>query len=99
MSERSLIVRLGALEEIETALTDASRSIEQQITTLLAQVDAQIAGWDPATPSRAAEQAYQQQLRAGVARLTEALATVKIALAGVREDGRDTEVRNAALLD
>lgn len=99
MSERSLVVHLGSLEAIETALADASRDIEQQITTLLAQVDAEIAAWDPATPSRAAEQAYQEKLRAGVVRLTEALGQIRSALAGVREDAREAELRNTAVLE
>lgn len=100
MSEqRSLVVRLGSLEAIETALARASQDIDRQVTALLARVNAEIVGWDPSTPSRAAEQDYQAEVRAGVERLTEALTAIRGALADVRQDAREAELRNAAILD
>ncbi len=98
MSDMSLVVRMGSLTEMESALTRASQQIEEQITGLLEKVNTQIAGWSPSTSSRQAEMAYQARLREGVARLTAALDQVRTALAEVRDSARETEVENVALL-
>lgn len=99
MSELSLMVRQASLAEMEAAMTTAHDKILERVTDLLTQVNARIDGWDPSTPSRAAEMSYQQRLSDGVDRLTKALDGVRTKLAEVAADAHDTEVENVAIVD
>ena len=98
MSERSLVVHQGALSTIETALTQATESITQQIDQLLTRVETLTPGWAEDSESHAAQLAHQQKLRDGVERLTTALEEVRNKLATYREDARETEVENVAIV-
>ena len=99
MSERSLVVRQDALSTIESALAAATTDITTQITELLAQVDRLTPGWEPTSDSHVAQGEHQQKLLDGVARLTEALDTVKAFLATYREDAREIEVEKVAIVN
>jgi len=99
VSERGLVVHQGSLSTMETALADATTTITTQITELLEQVETLTPGWDETSDSHAAHVAYQQKLRDGVEKLTEALDQVKAKLATYREDAREIEVENDAIVN
>lgn len=99
MSERGLVVHQASLSTMETALADATTAITTQITELLEQVETLTPGWDETSDSHAAHVAYQQKLRDGVEKLTEALDQVKARLATYREDAREIEVENVAIVN
>ena len=99
MSERGLVVHQGSLSTIETALADATTAITTQITELLEQVETLTPGWDETSDSHAAHLEHQQKLRDGVKRLTDALDQVRSKLATYREDAREIEVENVAIVN
>ncbi len=99
MSERSLVVHQGSLSSIETALGDATTAITSQIDELLAQVETLTPGWDESSESHMAHLEHQQKLRDGVAKLTDALDQVCTKLATYREDAREIEVENVAIVN
>ena len=99
MSERGLVVHQGALSTMETALADATTAITTQITELLEQVETLTPGWDETSDSHAAHLEHQQKLRDGVEKLTEALGQVRSTLATYREDAREIEVENVAIVN
>lgn len=99
MSERGLVVHQGALSSMETALADATTAITQQIDTLLEHVETLTPGWDETSESHLAHLEHQQKLRDGVARLTEALDQVRSKVASYREDAREIEVENVAIVN
>ena len=98
MSERGLVVHQGALEDIEAALTTATDDLTAHLTHLLASIDSTMSGWTDQTPSRIAQRDYDRRLRDGIARLTQALATVASAVAAHRETAREAEVENVAII-
>jgi uncharacterized protein YukE len=99
MSERSLVVHQGSLSTMETALADATTAITTQINDLLDEVEKLTPGWDETSDSHAAHLEHQQKLRDGVETLTEALDQVKAKLASYREDAREIEVENVAIVN
>ena len=98
MSERSLVVHQDALSTIETALAQATETITKQIDDLLTRVETLTPAWEEASESHAAHLAYQQKLRDGVEELTAALDGVRTKLAAYREDAREIEVENVAIV-
>jgi uncharacterized protein YukE len=96
---RGLIVHQGSLSTLESALADATEQITTQINDLLEQVETLTPGWDETSESHLAHLEHQQKLRDGVARLTEALDQVRAQLAGHREDAREIEVENVAIVN
>ena len=99
MSERGLVVHQGSLSTIETALADATTAISTQINELLEQVETLTPGWDETSDSHMSHLEHQQKLRDGVERLTEALDQVRSRLATYREDAREIEVENVAIVN
>ena len=99
MSERGLVVHQGSLSSMESALGTATTAITTQITDLLEQVETLTPGWDETSDSHAAHLEHQQKLRDGIAKLTEALDQVKSKLATYREDAREIEVENVAIVN
>jgi uncharacterized protein YukE len=99
MSDRGLVVHQGSLSMLETALGDATTQITTQIDELLERVESLTPGWDESSESHLAQLAHQQKLRDGVKRLTDALDQVKAKLATYREDARETEVENVAIVN
>ena len=99
MSARGLIVHQGSLSTLETALADATTAITTQIDELLEQVESLTPGWDESSDSHAAHLEHQQRLRDGVRRLTEALDQVRSKVATYREDAREIEVENVAIVN
>ena len=99
MSDRGLVVHQGALSTMESALADATTAITTQITDLLEQVETLTPGWDETSESHAAHAEHQQKLRDGVTQLTEALDQVRSKLATYREDAREIEVENVAIVN
>ncbi|WP_210439157.1 WXG100 family type VII secretion target [Nocardioides xinjiangensis] len=99
MSERGLVVHQGSLSSIESALADATTSITGQVQDLLERVEALTPGWDETSDSHAAHLEHQQKLRDGVERLTDALDQLRTRLAAHREDAREIEVENVALVN
>ncbi len=99
MSERGLVVHQGSLSNLETALGDATTAITTQINELLEQVETLTPGWDESSESHMAHLDYQQKLRDGVQKLTEALDQVKSKIATYREDAREIEVENVAIVN
>lgn len=99
MSERGLVVRQGSLSTIETALADATTSLTTQINDLLEEVERLTPGWDETSESHMAHLEHQQKLRDGVEKLTEALDQVRSKLATYREDAREIEVENVAIVN
>ena len=99
MSERSLVVHQGSLSTMETALADATTAITTQISDLLEQVEKATPGWDETSESHTAHLEHQQKLRDGVDKLTEALDQVRSKLATYREDAREIEVENVAIVN
>ena len=96
---RGLVVRQGSLSTLETALGDATEKITTQIDDLLEQVETLTPGWDETSESHLAHLEHQRSLRDGVARLTEALDQVRAQLASYREDAREIEVENVAIVN
>ena len=99
MSERGLVVHQGSLSAIESALADATRALRTQVDELLEQVEKLTPGWDETSESHLAHVEHQQKLRDGVEKLTEALDQVKARLATYREDAREIEVENVAIVN
>ena len=99
MSARGLIVHQGSLSALETALADATTAITTQIGELLEHVESLTPGWDRSSESHAAHLEHQQRLRDGVQRLTEALDQVRTKVATYREDAREIEVENVAIVN
>lgn len=99
MSERGLVVHQGSLSTIESALADTTSAITTQLTELLEQVETLTPGWDETSESHMAHLEHQQKLRDGIERLTEALDNVKTKLATFREDAREIEVENVAIVN
>lgn len=99
MSERGLVVHQGSLSTIETALADATTSLTTQINDLLEEVERLTPGWDETSESHLAHLEHQQKLRDGVEKLTEALDQVRSKLATYREDAREIEVENVAIVN
>lgn len=99
MSARGLIVHQGSLSTLETALADATTAITTQIDELLEQVESLTPGWDESSDSHAAHLEHQQRLRDGVRRLAEALDQVRSKVATYREDAREIEVENVAIVN
>lgn len=99
MSERGLVVHQGALSSIETALADATTAITTQISDLLARVESLTPGWDETSESHLAHLEHQQKLSDGVKSLTDALDQVRSRLATHREDAREIEVENVAIVN
>ena len=99
MSARGLIVHQGSLSTLETALADATTAISTQTDELLTQVESLTPGWDESSESHAAHLEHQQRLRDGVQRLTEALDQIKAKVATYREDAREIEVENVAIVN
>ena len=96
---RGLVVHQGSLSTLETALADATEQITAQIDDLLEQVESLTPGWDETSESHLAHLEHQQKLRDGVTRLTEALDQVRTKLATYREDAREIEVENVAIVN
>lgn len=96
---RGLVVHQGSLSTLETALGDATEKITTQVNDLLEQVETLTPGWDETSESHLAHLEHQRSLRDGVARLTEALDQVKVQLATYREDAREIEVENVAIVN
>jgi uncharacterized protein YukE len=96
---RGLIVHQGSLSTLETALADATTAITTQIDDLLEQVESLTPGWDETSESHLAHLEHQQKLRDGVQKLTEALDQVRSRLASYREDAREIEVENVAIVN
>ena len=84
---------------METALADATTAITTQINELLEQVETLTPGWDETSESHVAHLEHQQKLRDGIDKLTEALDQVKSKLATYREDAREIEVENVAIVN
>ena len=99
MSDRGLVVHQGSLSTLETALADATTTITAQITELLEQVESLTPGWDESSESHMAQLAHQQKLRDGVQRLTDALDQIRSKVATYREDAREIEVENVAIVN
>lgn len=99
MSERGLVVHQGALTAIESALADATTALTTQIGDLLEEVEKLTPGWDESSESHMAHREHQQKLRDGVEKLTEALDQVKAKLASYREDAREIEIENVAIVN
>ena len=99
MSERGLVVHQGSLSAIESALADATRALRTQVDELLEQVETLTPGWDETSESHLAHVEHQQKLRDGVERLTRALDQVRAKLATYREDAREIEVENVAIVN
>jgi uncharacterized protein YukE len=99
MSERGLVVHQGSLSAIESALADATTSLRTQVDELLEQVEKLTPGWDETSESHLAHLEHQQKLRDGIEKLTEALDQVRTRLATYREDARETEVENVAIVN
>lgn len=98
MSERGLVVRQGSLTEMEEAMATATSAITDHLTSTLDLVNTQTAAWTEETPSRQAQRDYERQLREGLTRLTDALDDIKAAVATYREDAREIEVENVAIV-
>jgi uncharacterized protein YukE len=99
MSERGLVVHQGSLSAIETAMADATTEITRQVTELLEQVETLTPGWEESSESHAAHAEHQLKLRDGVEKLTEALDQVRAKLAAHREDSREIEIENVAIVN
>jgi len=99
MSERGLVVHQGSLSTLETALADATTQITTQIAELLERVESLTPGWDESSESHMSHREHQQKLRDGIEKLTEALDQVRSRLATYREDAREIEVENVAIVN
>ena len=99
MSERGLVVHQRALSAIESALADATTSLRTQVDGLLEEVGKLTPGWDETSESHLAHLEHQQKLRDGIEKLTEALDQVRTRLATYREDAREIEVENIAIVN
>ncbi|WP_248583527.1 hypothetical protein [Nocardioides sp. InS609-2] len=98
MSERGLVVHQGSLSDIETAMATATQAVTNHLISLLDTVNAQTPTWTYETPSRIAQQEQEQRLRDGITRLTDALDSIKAAVATYREDAQEIEIENVAIV-
>jgi chromosome segregation ATPase len=98
VSERGLVVRQGSLSEMEEAMSTATTSITDHLTSTLDAVNAQTAAWTEETPSRQAQRDTERRLREGITQLTQALDDIKAAVATYRDDAREVEVENVAIV-
>jgi chromosome segregation ATPase len=98
VSDRGLVVHQASLTEMEEAMTSATSAIADHLTTTLDQVNTQTAAWTEETPSRQAQREYERRLREGITQLTQALDDIKAAVAAYRDDARETEVENVAIV-
>jgi uncharacterized protein YukE len=99
MSERGLVVHQESLSTMEAALATATTTITQQVNDLLEEVERLTPRWDETSESHAAHLEHQQKLRDGVTSLTDALDQVKARLATYRDDAREIEVENVAIVN
>ena len=99
MSERGLVVHQGSLSAIESALADATTSLRTQVDGLLEEVGKLTPAWDETSETHLAHLEHQQKLRDGIEKLTEALDQVRTKLATYREDAREIEVENVAIVN
>ena len=72
-------------------------ALGDQIDALLAQAESLTPGWDETSESHLAHLDYQQKLRDGAKRLTDALDQVRSKVATYREDAREIELENVAI--
>ncbi|MET0524866.1 MAG: hypothetical protein ABWZ91_08700 [Nocardioides sp.] len=98
MSDRGLVVHQSSLSEMEEAMSTATSAITDHLTTTLDQVNVQTAAWTEETPSRQAQRDYERRLREGITQLTQALGDIKAAVATYRDDAREIEVENVAIV-
>jgi hypothetical protein len=98
VSDRGLVVHQGSLTEMEEAMASATSAITEHLTRTLDAVNAQTAAWTEETPSRQAQRDYERRLREGITQLTSALDDIKAAVATYREDAREIEVENVAIV-
>ena len=98
MSERGLVVHQGSLTEMEEAMATATTAIIDHLTARHDQVNSLNAAWTEETPSRQAQRDYERRLREGITQLTDALDDIKAAVATYREDAREIEVENVAIV-
>lgn len=99
MSERGLVVHQAQLSALESALGRATEAITRQIDDLLTEVERLTPGWEEGSASHAAHLDHQRRLRDGVAELTAALDQVRAKVAAYREDAREIEVENVAIVN
>jgi hypothetical protein len=83
---------------MEEAMATATSAITDHLTSTLDLVNTQTAAWTEETPSRQAQRDYERRLREGLTRLTDALDDIKAAVATYREDAREIEVENVAIV-
>jgi 50S ribosomal subunit-associated GTPase HflX len=83
---------------MEEAMSTATSSITEHLTSTLDAVNTQTAAWTEETPSRQAQRDTERRLREGITRLTQALDDIKAAVATYREDAREVEVENVAIV-
>jgi 50S ribosomal subunit-associated GTPase HflX len=83
---------------MEEAMSTATSAITDHLTTTLEQVNIQTAAWTEETPSRQAQRDYERRLREGITQLTQALDDIKVAVATYRDDAREIEVENVAIV-
>lgn len=99
MGDRTLVVRQGDLEALESALQSAHETLDARVRSLTDQVRPLLTGWNETTASRQAQVAFEHDLTESLEQVTASLATIRAKLAEVREDAHDTEVRCVAILD
>ena len=75
-----------------TVASEAGRGVKQRVESLTP-------AWEESSESHAAHLEHQQKLRDGVEKLTEALDQVRSKLATYREDAREIEVENVAIVN
>lgn len=98
MGDASLVIHHDSLAAIGDALTQAHKRIEDEVESVLSDVDRQISGWSESTASRAAQMRYEQRLKQAVQELTDALDRVQGAVMDVASGATDTEIKNVATL-
>lgn len=99
MGEPTLIVRFSDVEAIEQALSEAHTALTSQVDSVRRDIADRVSGWQEDSASRAAQIGFDRELGGWVTELTAALDAVRAALATVRQDAHDAEVRNVAILD
>lgn len=99
MAEPTLIVRQGDLDAMVDAVAAARDTLRQAVVDARERAEDLMTGWDPASESRQAQQAHDQQFADDHEALLAGLERIRTTLDDVRERARQAEIRCVAIMD
>lgn len=94
----SLAVNVGQVDAIISALETAQTDLVSEVNGIRSEISSRLSAWGEGTASRRAQQRFDSELEKSVRDLGEALAAVRQAMADVRQEAHNAEVRNVAIV-